>query len=238
MEPNIKMQAISSKPMRLVIDLLDLADRITMGFEGFLKPAPAGLYVSTKLEPVWRNGENGYIMDESSTLVQIHDINKVTGPVYNSRGQCIITALQMANRDKMLSAVPTLPYRGMRIARLLYEHAVDSRILWRKYSSKAYSRIAEEFAELTPETADRLLGQYRNRADLMEPGEVTSDDAEWILRHYQSEVNQELEPLIADHEWHYFLFKDRPRTSLQIDRGQDFRVEWFMREFEAGNIKL
>jgi hypothetical protein len=238
METNIKMHAISSKPMRLVVDLLDLADRITMGFEGYLKPAPSGLYAHNKLEPVWRDGTNGYILDDTSTLVMVTDINKVTGPIYNARGQCIITALQMANREKMLSAAPYLPYRGMRIARLMYEHCVDSRIRWRKTSSKAYNRIAEEFSELTPDTAQRLLGEYRTAADVRDLNEVRADEAEWLLHKYQSEVDQELGPLIDDHEWHYFLFKDRPRTSLQIDRGQDFRVEWFMREFDAGNIKL
>lgn len=216
MHEQLALCAASAKEMSLVFSLRPLGSEIELLLEQYLTPAPTGIYSNTRLEPVMTAGNDYFEIQPDGTKTRVVDINKAKTAVYDANDKRVITAQQVKNMASCLSETPFLPYRGIKIARLLYEYAIDSRVRWRRSRSVAY---------------DKVLRQHMT-------GVACYEDLEQLLDEFQIHVNQNIEPLIVDHEWHYFYLRDTGETNLRVERGIDYRVDYFMREFEAGNIKI
>jgi hypothetical protein len=203
----------SAKEMTMVFDLRELGGLIELSCEDRLKPPPAGIYVNTQVEPVLVLGKTYYeIVDgRSKPLV---DPTDARGAVYNDEGKRLITAAQMKNRAVTLSTTPLIPYRGIKIAKLLYEHQIDNHVQWRKRSSNRMDHIASHFL------------------DGIDSETVTRNMHEFLML-----VWSNLYPMLADHEWHVYTTMQNA-CSLRVERGEDYRVAYFMEKLAAGEIKL
>lgn len=212
---DFRLRAASSKEMTLLVSLAEIAEQIELSLEEKLQPPPAGIYVNTKLEPVMvANNNYYYIANDEFTLVT--DINEVGGAVYNAKHEKILTSSQLKNKNTTLSNNSFFPYRGIKIARLMYEYAIESKVMWRKSRSMAYDKIQQRHISIAIEYEELMR----------------------LLCDFQSKINEDLAPLIIDHEWSTFMLKDKLVHDLQITRGEDYRVTWFMQELANGNIKL
>jgi len=222
--------------LRLTIDLKFLAHELEKRFNDLLEPPPPGIYSHLAVDPVMVSGEKYYTRHKRDELkedflgdhrakmmtletadwngpilVQITDINTVNRAVYTRDGKCIIPASTMKHRARNLSNYPILPYRGIKIAHLLYRWRLDECLRYPRLRVDAISRIQEHF----------LPGAYEN------------EDLEVLLHPFYMEVGEHTVDLTCHHEWKLF-HTELHGTTLTIERGIDWRIlAWVRQQEEA-----
>jgi hypothetical protein len=209
----------NGKTVKLIVDVEDIANELELMFGADLLPAPKGIYSITDIDPVMVDGVRYLtrvtVGKKNGPLVEFTDIDKLTTPVYNEAGECIISQITIDNKDRLLSNRPLRPYRGIKIARILFDRKIDETIAWRKRAGNHFVKIKQH---LLPDTwLDEELEQY--------------------LLQFTMRLNETLGELMLRHEWNVYFITQRG-SKLTIERGEDYRVIEWTRLNEEGKVKL
>ena len=219
------MTDISEKKpiVQMRVNLERMAFELELLFGEDLKPAPVGIYSAMQVEPVMVKGQQYYTRDPKNprgAQLELHDINTAQTAVYDCDGKCVISLQVIQNKDRLLSDTPLLPYRGIKIACLLHEWAIDRSIRWRSRRSTNWP--------------GKLFSEHLLPID---GGPWTDEVIEHYVGPFFQEIDQTLGELMINHEWHIFHLKAKD-LNLTIERGEDYRVLEWMKLFEEGVVKL
>lgn len=131
-----------------VLNVLPYASTLEYAFGEVIKPPAIGLYLRGVLNPVLVQGEvyfnvtktNSYTtyvdkrtgqhlgqrpVFESVPILPGSDISAMTGEITDSSGNVVIPSYAMAAKERYLSNMPFLPYRGVEIARCIIEEYIS-----------------------------------------------------------------------------------------------------------------
>ena len=198
----LKPEALFKTDIRYSADLLETI------FEGQLRAPPAGIYISGKLEPAMVDGKEYHYKNGTESVV-FTDINVVEKAVYDENYKCVIPAYCMKNRSKLVSNLPFLPYRGLKIMFLLIQQKIDNFVQYRS------ARIRRDY--------DRLLGDQFNEATALDGkmGQQLDDASVDVIR--------EIDSWLGNHDWNLYFPKLKD-TNVIIERCIDYRAYCWERE--------
>lgn len=221
----------------LKLDLRPLAINIEEKFGDLLNPPPDGVYSFRQVEPVLIPGRKYYVCKDAANVAPAEHANHVANKrlrytrqpnkllievpdwhstwktineaLYNEMGEVIISASYMKDKAKLLSDKPILPYRGMRMAHLIYDRAIDTRITWPHMHIDHLYLIQQEL----------LPGAYVEDHRATEPLEeldIHLDPFHLLAQEYTFDFTE-------GHPYHLFSSKLTGST-LTLTRYQDYRV--------------
>lgn len=195
--------------------LLEYASTIEYKFSDLLKPAPNGIYIKNRLEPVMVEGKK-YFSDLNGRTVLVTDVNLHTSAIYDENDVVVIPRAFMLDKSKYLSNSSDMPYSSLKIIEEIIKHYVYSKLLYMKdnNSDKLIKSISEYLIITDKEKIEEML------VDCFE-----------ILLLITNDVSE----FISDKTWniHYVNVEG---TSIRIDRYEDFRIhEWKL--WTTGKLK-
>jgi len=215
---------------KMLMDVEDMGRRIEYEFIDHLLPAPKGIYVVNRLEPVMVDGGEYYTitLDKDNNRVRtfISDITKVKTAVYTpakssdkasiGADKQIIPKAFMLNKNKYVSNQTILPYRGIKIVEKLVSNQIDSFVRHSKARTTTldlvYKHLCVENHEENQEIASRINEIYEDVSDM---------------------VRQ----FMGIHDWHLYFVKLND-TKLTIEKSIDYRAyQWICHVQEQKDIK-
>lgn len=214
---NLKPEAI------FCLDISEYAAQIERLCEPFLLPAPKGIYVRNRLEPVMVDGRTYFTevkVDDGVRFVPIEDINLADGSIYSEERKLLITRRMMVDKAKWISNTPVLPYRGTKILELYVKDQIDSFVRYRKHSSNYLSKV---YAQMCVPKDQEEMGILDDALMQVERS---------VYEHLWKKVNE----FVGNHDWNmYFIcIKDK---FLHIERHCDWRIYDWTQRMESGEWK-
>lgn len=220
--PNISELQIEG---RLQLDLEDTSKRIEYEFADWLLPAPKGIYVINKVEPVMVDGGEYYTVDvdKGNRIIRtpVTDITDVKLGVFtNTVGsdkislgsdKQIIPKAFMLNKSKYVSSLPILPYRGITIVRGLINNQINNFIKYRKSGRTDSTIIKNNLIKLKRE--------------------------EWVtavsrINELYEDIHTTIRLFMGMHDWHLYFVK-LDETKALIEKSIDYRaLQWIQYEEE------
>lgn len=220
---------------RLRIDIASSANQLDLECAEILQPAPKGIYLKTRLEPVMVDG-NTYYVRKGDASIPVTDINQVTENVYDESNKLIIPKTYLLKKEKYLSNESFLPYRACKIIECMAEQSLDELLAWRTAGRNWVDRME---AHIKPEVlAVETPSEFATYAEV-QAWEERKDHVNHLRdefyqirdRAYQL-IKQELELFVGKLSWHMYYVKLED-TTLIVERFCDYRVHLW--ELEHGN---
>lgn len=196
-----------------VFDMFPLAQSLEARFGNMLRPAPVGIYLRDRLEPVFYPGAKFYIK-VNEQFVQIHTLDGIVSTVYDANHLPVISAFYLKHAASFLKDSPTLPFHGIQIIEGLVKQRLDQFVQWRRRGSSSMDWL------------DRHFVADANKHDVVEIGE-------WHL----DEVSDIMGEWLSSNHWNLFFTK-RSGSQMRVDRCGDYRILDWMHRYEAGEITL
>jgi hypothetical protein len=192
---------------RLQLNAESCAAHIELLCADHLLPAPKGVYLMNRLEPVMRAGHAYYVRtDQALGRVPVQDLNTVSQSVYDQFDKRVVPKLFMMNKAKYLSNNSFLPYRGLKIVEILAGEQLDAFLRYRKHRHSC---------------SDKLLTQ-------LVPGISESDFQELVelLDNAYREISRDIMLFLNDDNMHLHYLKLN-QNQLIIEKAGDIRIiEW------------
>ena len=205
------------------MDVSDYAQQIELVFDDFLLPPPPGIYVKNKMAPVIVPNARYYtdvIEYGKVRYVEIEDINKVKGGVYDENLKLIIPSSFMRHPEKWLSNKPFIPYHGMKILELFVRDQLDMFLHYRKTSAHHLGKI---YKHLKP-------------VDALERPEKIEAAIEYIATNVYDSLWNRISDFFNGLNWNMYHVNISDRI-LTIERYCDWRIhDWTLR-MESGEWK-
>jgi hypothetical protein len=213
----------------LKVDLRTMAHCIEDKFGDLLQTPPPGIYCFRQVEPILVPGHKYYIARRKSELPAadfdryvaqhqlkytndvdqflievpnwLEDWASVQDALYTETGVMLLSAPMMKDKTRLVSDKPILPYRGMRLAQLLYDRAIDSRITWPHMHVDHMYLIQEQLTA----------------------GAYDDEDLDILLDPFHLLAEEHTFEFTNRHSYHLFSSKLSAST-LTLTRYQDYRV--------------
>ena len=224
--PNLSELQIEAK---LQLDLEDTARRIEYEFADYLAPAPKGIYVINKVEPVMVDGTEYYTLthskDNKIVRTPISDITKITSSIYTAAigtdklstgpDKLVIPKMFMLNKPKYIGNKPVMAYRGLKIVNGLINNQIDNFVKYRKVNKTESSIVKNNLIEL--------------------PSEDLTSTTSRINELYE-DIYVRIREFMGMHDWHLYFVKSN-QAKLVIEKSIDYRaLQWLILEEEKATI--
>jgi hypothetical protein len=204
-------------------DISDIARAIEMDCADYLIPAPKGIYVANKVEPVMTDGVLYYYY-ANKERVPVNDISDLKTAVYTEQDGaevCVIPEMFMRNKRKYVSSEPILPYIGTKIVLHLIEKQIGQFIAYRAYEEET---SVYDFFVGYAESPNK--GRF---AEFIDPMYCAIFSAFEPLCH-------ELSDFLGNYEWHIFEIELK-NTRLRINKSIDYRAYLYLKQIEIDEFE-
>ncbi len=202
---------------KLKIDLEDSANRIEYEFADYLLPAPKGIYVINKVEPVMKDGLLYYIIeiDKAGNIkrIPVSDITDLNCCVYTSVNDCdktVIPKIYMLKKEKYLGTSPVMAYRGIKILEGLINHQIDCFVKYRKSSKSDTYVIKSNLIKLDKSVLNKTISK--------------------IIDIYDDNISESIKNFLGLANWNLYFTKITDAKIL-IEKSIDWRAyQWALME--------
>ena len=222
---------LSNLPLeaKLTLEVGDFAQQVEISCADYLLPAPKGIYLKNRLEPVMTDG-NAYYIYKGQQRHKIQDINLIKENVYTESGSLLIPKIFMENKARFLSEVPFIPYRGVKLAELLINEQVDSMIEYRHRRGYTLHKVLSHMLPIpvkvvedySAEAANLRLRELHAGIDKA-PAEHPEDTITRRLDEDYASLQKEINLFIGEHTWNIYLIK-LTNLTVTIERFMDYRI--------------
>lgn len=217
--PNISDLPIESRYKQ---NIEDAARKIEYECADVLLPAPKGIYLINRVNPVMTDGIEYYTIEiKGETIVRtpVTDITNIKSPIYTVlsgiQDKLVISKTFMSNKEKFISSEPMLPFRGVKIIEGLVNNRIDNFTKYRKYSKDNIDIVSSHLIELDEETL---------RSTTTRISEVCDD------------IINELTAFMGLHDWNIYFVKLKD-TLMTIEMSIDWRAYQYLLQLEASKTK-
>ena len=204
-------------------DISDIAKAIEMDCADYLIPAPKGIYIANKVEPVMTDGVLYYYYFNKER-VTVSDITDLKTAIYTEKDGveiCVIPEIFMRNKRKYVSNEPILPYVGTKIVLHLIEKQIGNFVAYRAY---------EELVSVY----DFFIG-YEECVDKDQFAEFIDPMYCAIISAFEP-LSYELSNFLGNYEWHIFDIEIK-NTRLKINKSIDYRAYLYLKQIEIDEFE-
>lgn len=199
-------------------DISDIARAIEMDCADYLIPAPKGIYVANKVEPVMTDGVLYYYY-ANKERIPVNDITNVKSAIYTEQDGaevCVIPEMFMRNKRKYVSNEPILQYTGIKIVLNLIQKQIEQFIAYRAYEEDI--NLYDFFVGYT-ESPNK--GRFEEFIDPMYCAIISAFEP----------LRYELSDFLGNYEWHIFEIELK-NTRLKINKSIDYRAYLYLKQIE------
>lgn len=200
-------------------DISDIAKAIEMDCADYLIPAPKGIYVANKVEPVMTDGVLYYYYYVNKQKVPVNDISDLKTAVYTEKDGkeiCVIPEMFMRNKRKYISNEPILPYTGTKIVLHLIEKQIGQFVAYR-----AYEDLVSIYDFFIGYAENENKGEFVEFIDPMYCAIISAFEP----------LSYELSNFLGNYEWHIFDIELK-NTRLKINKSIDYRAYLYLKQLE------
>lgn len=204
----------------ITLNVEDCASYIESCCADYLVPPPKGIYSNSRIDPVMVDGGYYYTIEYVGKDIRrnpVSDLETVKKglSVYtdlNGRDYVVVTALQLQNKERCLSALPIRPYRGVKIVEQLITHQIDNYIKYRKGAKDLFDRISPHInKDLNDEAMERLMG---------------------VIKEQYADTRLAVSDFMGKHDWNLYFIKCK-NGNITIQKSMDYRAYDWMRRMES-----
>lgn len=220
---------------KLTLDISAFAHQIELRCADYLLPAPKGMYLKNRLEPVMVDGHNYYVHKGLKAHL-IKDINLIKETVYDEFGQQLIPQMFMLNKAKYLSNTSFLPYRGAKLAEMMVVDQMRNACgPYHFQSAFPLKKMLGHMVELPPRTVKVYRSESEVFQDINEGRGVDpiheEDTIVSLLEDAYRSIRREVALFIGNNVWNIYIIK-LVNTTVTMERFMDYRAyQW---ELEHG----
>lgn len=200
-------------------DIEGIARQIEYECADHLLPAPAGIYVINKVEPVMIPSETYYIKEKIGTSIvktPVIDITNITECIYKellsaksktSEGidKVVIPKTFMLNKAKYVSAEPILPYRGIQIVKELINQQINEYVRYKTSHKTLEEIVANSLTTIEDRQFESITVKISN---------------------IYNQIKENVYSFMTPHDWSLY-FVNLQDTKLTIEKSIDYRAfEW------------
>lgn len=150
---------------KLSIDYIDCATQIELTYGNLLLPAPEGVYMKGRVDPVIQAGRKYYVR-RGSASEQITSLEGIKENIYDEQTKLVIPKTYLQQAHNYISNTPYVPYRGAKLVELLTNEYLESFVHYKRWDVDYRERILRHFnaAEIGEEVVipERFKDLYGN----------------------------------------------------------------------------
>lgn len=117
----------------LSINYIDCATQIELTHGHLLLPAPDGIYMKGRVDPVIQGGRTYYTRNALGELQPMPDLNGVKENVFDDQGVLVIPKTYLLKPNNFISNTPFIPYRGAKIVEQQVNEHLDSFVQYKRW---------------------------------------------------------------------------------------------------------
>lgn len=223
-------QALLLQPEAIFcLDISEYAAQIESICHDYLVPAPKGIYIKNRIDPVLVDGRTYYTkekVEDGIRFVPITDINSVMSGVYDENRKLLIPGRFMKNKSAWISNKSLLSYRGIKIIEYYVKDQIENCLSYRKQNSNYLDGVYRQFKQ--PEV-NAATGDYVEEQTVEE---VVSKIERDVYEHLQKKIAE----FVGNRNWNMYFIKIKNQF-LIIERYCDWRIYDWTERMESGEWK-
>lgn len=189
----------------LMIDITAAAYKLKKVCADKLEPLPPGIYARGRWAPLVKANTELFVFSQTSGKYEkIKDLMDVKKPdhVFNSDGEIVIPRFMMADKERMLSSEPTMPYAESLVTKAYCETLIENINPFKtcRYNNTMYRLFKHEYADFH---------------------EIDSGFSEAVRV-----MRDEVFSFIGRDNWHVYFVR-LSEDMLVIDKTTDYRIQQY-----------
>lgn len=223
------------------IDIEDMACTIEQYVGEYLKEPPKGIFSATQLEPVMKEGADYFMRKPDPTTGKLQEVRVCTlddlgggavFPVKSNRGlgrqswihdriphqrheDVAVPRFFADRKNKFLSSVPMLPYRGIKVIESIIENLINQKVHYARINKEPIDYVFNQFK------SEYLHGDYESNLDPLV----------LFIESITEQLQDDLKKFMAGFEWHLY-FVTISASRLTVEMSVDQRAYLWMVEQE------
>ena len=129
---------------KLSIDYIDCATQIELTYGELLLPAPEGVYMKGRPDPVIQAGRKYYVRRNGGTEL-LESLDGVKENIYDDANKLVIPKTFLKQGGNYISNTPYVPYRGAKIVELLVNEHLEGFVRYKRWAIDYTERIQRHF---------------------------------------------------------------------------------------------
>jgi hypothetical protein len=212
---------------KIILDVLADASKIEHRLESYLLPPMEGIYSFDQSIPIATPGTVLYTRKKNSGLYVLTPIVDFAGTqeaAYNEDGKMIVCSKYMIDKDRYLSNIPFIPYRGINILKAAINDQINSVLRYRKYREDFWMKLKPFITNVNVEVKDS--NDHIDPIATRIAENKLIDDIIFSIDQVSMRWSSDISKFIGSDDWHLYSVGIGKNT-IEICKFIDYRIfQW------------